>query len=307
MNILKLTPSCKDYLWGGSRLRSDFGIKSDLNPLAEAWVLSCHPDGPSYLADGTTLADYVTAHPGCLGTDCEKFEQFPILTKFIDAKNNLSIQVHPSNEYALKNEHQYGKTEMWYVLDCEPGAFLYYGFDHEISKAEFEERIKNNTLTEVLNAVPVHKGDCFFIPSGTLHAIRKGIVVAEIQQNSNCTYRLYDYDRLSNGKPRELHIKKSIDVIKCPYIEEKQDFKIIKKDNYDEKDLVKCEFYEVKKIDIHGEETFIQNKPFEIVSVIEGKGFINDFEIKKGDHFIIPFNYGEYKLKGNMELIISNI
>lgn len=111
MNILKLTPSCKDYLWGGSRLRSDFGIKSDLNPLAEAWVLSCHPDGPSYLADGTTLADYVTAHPGCLGTDCEKFEQFPILTKFIDAKNNLSIQVHPSNEYALKNEHQYGKTD----------------------------------------------------------------------------------------------------------------------------------------------------------------------------------------------------
>ena len=177
MNILKLTPSCKDYLWGGSRLRSDFGIKSDLNPLAEAWVLSCHPDGPSYLADGTTLADYVTAHPGCLGTDCEKFEQFPILTKFIDAKNNLSIQVHPSNEYALKNEHQYGKTEMWYVLDCEPGAFLYYGFDHEISKAEFEERIKNNTLTEVLNAVPVHKGACFFIPAGTLHAICKGIVM----------------------------------------------------------------------------------------------------------------------------------
>ena len=158
MNILKLTPSCKDYLWGGSRLRSDFGIKSDLNPLAEAWVLSCHPDGPSYLPDGTTLAEYIAAHPGCLGTDCEKFEQFPILIKFIDAKNNLSIQVHPSNEYALKNEHQYGKTEMWYVLDCEPGAYLYYGFDREISKEEFQERIKNNTLTEVLNAVPVHKG-----------------------------------------------------------------------------------------------------------------------------------------------------
>lgn len=157
MAILKLTPSCKDYLWGGSRLRTDFGIKSDLDPLAEAWVLSCHPDGPSYLSDGSTLADYVAAHPGCLGTDCAKFEQFPILTKFIDAKNNLSIQVHPSNDYALKNEHQYGKTEMWYVLDCEPGAFLYYGFDHEISKEEFAERIQNNTLTEVLNAVPVHK------------------------------------------------------------------------------------------------------------------------------------------------------
>ena len=122
MAILKLTPSCKDYLWGGSRLRTDFGIKSDLEPLAEAWVLSCHPDGPSYLPAGTTLADYVAAHPEALGTDCAKFEQFPVLTKFIDASKNLSIQVHPSNDYALKNEHQYGKTEMWYVLDCVPGA-----------------------------------------------------------------------------------------------------------------------------------------------------------------------------------------
>jgi hypothetical protein len=152
MPILKLTPSCKDYLWGGSRLRTDFGIQCDLDPLAEAWVLSCHPDGPSYLPDGTTLAAYIAAHPGCLGTDCDRFEQFPILTKFIDAKQNLSVQVHPSNEYALEKEHQYGKTEMWYVLDCVPGAYLYYGFTHEISKEEFAERIKNNTLTEVLNA-----------------------------------------------------------------------------------------------------------------------------------------------------------
>ena len=147
MAILKLTPSCQDYLWGGSRLRTDFGIKSDLEPLAEAWVLSCHPDGPSYLPDGTTLAAYIAAHPGCLGTDCDRFEQFPILTKFIDAKQNLSVQVHPSNDYALKNEHQYGKSEMWYVLDCVPGAYLYYGFTHEISKEEFAERIKNVFVT----------------------------------------------------------------------------------------------------------------------------------------------------------------
>ena len=213
MAILKLTPSCQDYLWGGSRLRTDFGIKSDLEPLAEAWVLSCHPDGPSYLPDGTTLADYAAAHPEALGTDCAKFEQFPILTKFIDASSNLSIQVHPSNDYALKNEHQYGKSEMWYVLDCVPGAYLYYGFTHEISKEEFAERIKNNTLTEVLNAVPVHKGDCFFIPSGTLHAICQGIVVAEVQQNSNVTYRVYDYGRVgADGKPRALHIEKALDV-----------------------------------------------------------------------------------------------
>ena len=215
MSILKLTPSCKDYLWGGSRLRTDFGVQSDLNPLAEAWVLSCHPDGPSYLPDGTMLADYLAAHPEAAGTDCKKFEMFPVLTKFIDAKNSISIQVHPSNEYALEHEHQYGKTEMWYVLDCEPGAFLYYGFDHEISREELEERIRNNTLTEVLNAVPVKKGDCFFIPSGTLHAICKGVVVAEVQQNSNVTYRVYDYGRVgADGKPRALHVKQALEVMR---------------------------------------------------------------------------------------------
>ena len=140
---------------------------------------------------------------------------FPVLTKFIDAKNSISIQVHPSNEYALEHEHQYGKTEMWYVLDCEPGAFLYYGFDHEISREELEERIRNNTLTEVLNAVPVKKGDCFFIPSGTLHAICKGVVVVEVQQNSNVTYRVYDYGRVgADGKPRALHVKQALEVMR---------------------------------------------------------------------------------------------
>ena len=167
--MLKLKPACKDYLWGGDKLRTDFGVESDLHPLAEAWVLSCHPDGPSVIVEGPvramTLAEYIAEQgKGILGADCEKFEDFPILTKLIDAKDNLSIQVHPSNEYALEHEHQYGKTEMWYILDCEPGAFLYYGFDHAITKEEFERRIQDNTLTEVLNAAPVHKGDVFFNP-----------------------------------------------------------------------------------------------------------------------------------------------
>ena len=213
MKTIQLTPSCKDYLWGGEKLRTEYGIQSELHPLSEAWMLSCHPDGPSYLPDGSTFQQYINTHPGCLGTHCEKFSEFPVLAKLIDAKKDLSIQVHPSNEYALEHEHQYGKTEMWYVLEAEPGASLYYGFTHEISKEEFERRIQDNTLTDVLNAVPVHKGDCFFIPSGTLHAIRKGIVVAEIQQNSNVTYRIYDYGRLgADGKPRQLHIPQALDV-----------------------------------------------------------------------------------------------
>lgn len=132
------------------------------------------------------------------------------MIKLIDAKDNLSIQIHPDNEFALRVEGEYGKTEMWYIVDCEPGAYLYYGFQKEISKAEFKERIENNTLLEVLNKVPVHKGDVFFISAGTLHAIGKGILIAEIQQNSNTTYRIYDYGRVgADGKPRQLHVEKA--------------------------------------------------------------------------------------------------
>ncbi len=301
MSILKLIPSCKDYLWGGSRLRTDFGVQSDLNPLAEAWVLSCHPDGPSYLPDGTTLADYLAAHPESAGTDCKKFEMFPILTKFIDAKNNLSIQVHPSNEYALEHEHQYGKTEMWYVLDCEPGAFLYYGFDHEISREELVERIQNNTLTEVLNAVPVHKGDCFFIPSGTLHAICKGIVVAEVQQNSNVTYRVYDYGRVgADGKPRALHVKQALDVMKRTPPEQ-HDFG---------PHLAKCDYFTVDVVEGNYTGTADETS-FVSLLITEGEGSLacggETVQAKKGDSFFIPAGSGAYALTGSCKALLTTV
>ena len=216
MGILKLKPGCKDYIWGGQRLKTDFGIQSGLNPLSEAWVLSCHPDGPSVLADGpdkgmTLRAWLDKAGKEALGTACEAFEDFPMLIKLIDAKKDLSIQVHPSDAYALEHEGQYGKTEMWVVLDAEPGASLYYGFDREVSLEEFSSRVSDGTLTEVLRKVPVKPGDVFFIPSGTLHAIGAGLVIAEIQQNSNVTYRVFDYGRLgADGKPRPLHVEKAL-------------------------------------------------------------------------------------------------
>ena len=175
MPILRLLPRCKDYLWGGEKLRTDFGIQSDLNPLAEAWILSCHPSGPSLMENRGTLQQYIDAHPGCLGTNCGKFKQFPILVKLIDSKDNLSIQVHPSDEYALANEGESGKTEMWYVLDCEPRAYLYYDFFHEVSWEEILSRIQNNTLAEVLHAVSVHKGDNFFIPLVRFTPFAKGL------------------------------------------------------------------------------------------------------------------------------------
>ncbi len=301
MPILKLIPSCKDYLWGGEKLRTDFGVQSDLKPLAEAWVLSCHPSGPSFLESGKTLQQYIDMYPGCLGTNCAGFKQFPVLVKLIDAKDNLSIQVHPSDEYALAHEGEYGKTEMWYVLDCEPGAYLYYGFSREISREEVVSRIQNNTLTEVLNAVPVHKGDSFFIPSGTLHAICKGIVIAEVQQNSNITYRVYDYGRVgADGKQRELHIEKALDVInrKPP---EKFDFG---------GKLAQCEYFTVSIVSggfsgIAGENSFVS------LLIVDGEGTLNCgneiLPVGKGDSLFLPAGSGGFRLEGHCQALMTII
>ncbi|GFI62391.1 mannose-6-phosphate isomerase ManA [Clostridiales bacterium] len=215
MAILKLKPSYKDYVWGGTRLITEFGKDFSGDRLAEAWELSCHPDGPSYVENGeytgSTLNEYILMEgKKVTGTKSRKYEQFPLLVKFIDAKDDLSIQVHPSDAFALENEGQYGKTEMWYIVDCEEGSSLYYGFSKEISKEEFVERIEKKTLLEVLNKVEVQKGDVLLIEPGTIHAIGKGNLIAEIQQNSNVTYRVYDYGRKgADGKERDLHIEKS--------------------------------------------------------------------------------------------------
>lgn len=299
METIKLTPACKDYLWGGEKLRQDYGIQSQLHPLAEAWVLSCHPDGPSVVATGPlagkTLPEYIQEKgPGCLGAGCEKFTDFPILAKFIDAKGDLSIQVHPSNEYALAHEHQFGKTEMWYVLDCEPGATLYYGFQHQISREEFQQRIPNNTLTEVLNAVPVEKGDLFFIPAGTLHAIRKGIVVAEIQQNSNVTYRIYDYGRVgADGKPRQLHIQQALEVTQRTPPQPDPDF---------HGHLAQCPYFTVDVMEGRftldcGPESFVS------VLVLEGTGALwegdESMSLRKGESLFIPAGAGQCRLEGD--------
>lgn len=301
MPIMRLKPSCKDYLWGGECLKAEFGVQSDLHPLAEAWVLSAHPDGPSYLEDGSTLADYLATHPEAAGTHCRKFEQFPILTKFIDAKNDLSIQVHPSDAYALEHEGQYGKTEVWYVLDAEPGAFLYYGFAHEITKEEFAKRIRENTLTEVLNAVPVKQGDVFFIPAGTLHAICKGIVIAEVQQNSNVTYRVYDYGRVgADGKPRALHVEKALDVtLRTPPV--KHDFG---------SHLAQGEYFTVDAKNGAFEDT-ADEKSFVSLLVTDGEGELTcggeTVVVKKGDSFFLPAGSGNYAVRGTCQTLVTRV
>ena len=216
---VKIRPVFQDYIWGGTYFRDHYhkDVPKDWQKIAESWELSVHPNGLSLIDSGEfknrTLKEYLKINgPKFLG---KRFDTctLPILFKLIDAKDNLSVQVHPSDDYARKYERQAGKTEMWYIIDAKPGSQLYYGFKKKIGKKEFAQRIKENTLTDVLNAVKVKPGDVFYIPAGTLHAIGKGILIAEIQQNSDLTYRIYDYGRLGNdGQPRELHVEKAMEV-----------------------------------------------------------------------------------------------
>ena len=218
MEPMKLKPAVKDYLWGGTRLREEYGVDAPLDKLAEAWMLSCHPQGEDLIENGRyqglTLTQAIKQMgAACLGTHAQKFAYFPILIKLIDAKDNLSVQVHPDDAYARRVEKEFGKTEAWYILDAEEGAELIYGFRREIGQEEFRRRIADGTLMEVVNRVPVKKGDLFFIEAGTLHAIGKGILLAEVQQNSNTTYRVYDYGRVGkDGKQRELHVDQAVEV-----------------------------------------------------------------------------------------------
>ena len=316
MYAMKLTAPCKDYIWGGTRLRDEYGKKSDADKIAESWELSCHKDGRSIIANGEyagkTLEEYIEKEgKSVLGTNCGRFEYFPILIKLIDAKDNLSVQVHPNNEYALRVEGEYGKTEMWYVVDAEEGAELLYGFKKEISRDEFAERIKNNTLLEVTNNVLVHKGDVFFIESGTLHAIGKGILIAEIQQNSNTTYRIYDYGRVGkDGKPRELHIEKACEVTKLipPTRPARPQGDTILKKGYSETLLASCEYFNVNKL-VVGTSAALEATAasFHSILVLDGSFTVGELELGKGDSCFIPAGFGKYELMGKGEVILTDI
>ena len=317
MYPLKLDPAFKDYIWGGTRLRDDFGKKCDFDKIAESWELSCHKDGASVIANGEfagkTLADYISENKSVLGKNCERFEQFPILIKLIDAKDNLSVQVHPNNEYAQRVEGEYGKTEMWYIVDCDPGAELLYGFKKEVTKEEFAERIQNNTLLEITQAVPVKKGDVFFIEAGTLHAIGKGILIAEIQQNSNTTYRIYDYGRVgADGKPRQLHIDKAVEVTKLCPAKPYPVTEPFSENGAVKRLLSKCEYFTVYSVDSDKEASFNADETsFHNILVLEGSPELKCgetiLELKKGDSVFVPAGCGEYSLTGAFKGVFTRI
>lgn len=313
MALLKLSPSYKSYLWGGRRLIEEYNKNYSGKILAESWELSCHPDGPSVIAEGRyagmTLSQYIEQKgKKILGVNCRRFQEFPILIKLIDARENLSVQVHPDNQYALAHEGQYGKTEMWYVIDSEESAYLYYGFKKKISKEEFLKRIKEETLLEVLHAVPVQKGDVLFIEAGTIHAIGKGILLAEIQQNSNVTYRVYDYGRVGpDGKKRDLHIEKALDVTeRIPVVRGKSSCPHI----------ASCNYFTVDKLNLDGTimnemSGVIGEEPFMSLLFLEGEGEIvcgqERTTYRKGDSFFLEARCGSYMISGRCEALVTTI
>lgn len=310
MYAMKILPAFKDYLWGGNRLESEFGFKSGFDKTAEAWILSSHADGDNVIENGEfkgeTLRNILSEHPEFIKKG--NTADFPILIKFIDAKDNLSIQVHPDEDYAVKNEGDHGKTEAWYILDADEDAELILGFKNIISKEELKEAVENDTILESVNSVKVKKGEIYFIPSGTMHAIGKGILICEIQQNSNVTYRLYDYGRLQNGKKRPLHVEKALDVL---------DFTPYQLDNsYDENadviNLVTCDIFILNKLNVKGEKSRIADEnSFVSLVCAEGNGTLtldgNAYDIKKGDSYFIPAQAGEFKISGNLSVFETKI
>ena len=320
-----LKPAAKDYLWGGQRLNDDFEKNIDMDPLAETWECSTHPDGPSVVSggefDGKLLIDVLKEHPEFWGKHCEALGELPILIKFIDAKADLSVQVHPSDDYAKKYENgQLGKTEMWYVLDAIKDSKLVYGLKHNCSKAVMRKAIEKGELEKHLQYVPIKKNDVFFIEAGTIHAIGAGALIAEIQENSNLTYRLYDYDRVDkNGNKRELHVDKALDVSNLNSIgEPRQAMRVLKyRPGVADELLCRCKYFEVYRMLINTERrqrvTYCSDElSFRVLLCYDGCGNISYrtedgrkeyIDIYKGDCIFVPANSGMLIFSGIMELL----
>jgi len=339
-NPLLLRPAGKDYLWGGKRLREEYGKDLDLKPLAETWECSIHPDGPSVVAvgdyAGKRLEEVLKEHPEWLGSrhysgendgsDAEEAvlkTELPILIKLIDAAKDLSVQVHPDDVYALVHENQLGKTEMWYVLDAKPGAKLVYGFAHDVTREQVLESLQNGTITDYLQQVPVHKNDVFFVQPGTVHAIGAGVLLAEIQENSNVTYRLFDYDRLDkNGCKRPLHVEKALEVMNLKRADSpRQQIRLMRYQPGSAREtLCRCRYFQVDRVLVTDRYRMrVENTSFQVLLVLEGELCIecmpedaaeqrdntqgNVLIVRKGDCIFVPAGMGELQVRGKGQLL----
>lgn len=314
-----LKPAGKDYLWGGTRLNDEFAKGIDLNPLAETWECSTHPDGPSMVASGRfagqTLAEVLDVHPEFLGSR-HPDGKFPLLIKFIDAKKNLSVQVHPDDDFARTHENgQNGKSEMWYVLDAQKGAKLVYGLQHDCTEQELRQAIADGTLMNHLQQVPIRKDDLFFIRAGTIHAIGAGALVAEIQENSNLTYRLYDYDRVGkDGQKRELHIDKALQVANLQSsAEPRQPLRVLKyRQGVASELLTRCKYFEVYRMLVNSERRQqvhyrADEVSFRVLLCVNGCGTIRfdggEITFYKGDCIFVPADSAVLTIHGQAQFL----
>ncbi len=315
-----LRPAAKSYLWGGSRLNDDFGKDIALSPLAETWECSTHPDGTSVLAEtGENLRDVLSAHPEYLGTHplatTGGRPELPILVKLIDARDDLSVQVHPDDAYALAHEDSLGKTEMWYVLAARAGAGLVYGFNRDMSPALVRRALGEGRITQYLNRVPVHKDDVFYIEAGIVHAIGAGTLIAEVQESSNLTYRLYDYDRKDkNGRTRPLHVDKALAVAQLhSSAAPRQPMRLLRFHRGRASELLtRCKYFQVERMLLNTEGRVLADfrtgsNSFHVLlctdgcGVLFGEGFMLNFF--KGDCIFVPADSIPLKLHGKAQLL----
>ena len=300
MELVKLKPGVKDYIWGGTYFKK-FNKGTSLDRVSECWELSVRDNDSSIIAsgkdEGKRLVDVLTKED--IGPVMDRFPYFPLLIKLIDAKENLSVQVHPSDDYALKYEQSFGKSEMWHIISADEGSGLYVGLNKDYTKEEIERALKEGSILNCLNFFKVKPGDTFVINPGTIHAIGAGVRLIEIQQNSNLTYRLYDYNRVDkDGHPRELHIKKALDVI------DYKQYKVVKSDN---ELLADNKYFTVKEVNFDKElEVNANERAFISFTFLEGEGLVDDIPYSKYDTFFLPHGK-KCLIKGKGKVVISTV
>ncbi len=305
-------PIFQERIWGGEELKT-FGYDIPSSKTGECWAFAAHDNGQSIAKNGSyagkTLRELWKSNRELFGGI--EGDRFPLLTKILDANDDLSVQVHPDDTYAFTHENgELGKTECWYIVDSKPGAEIILGHNAQ-SKEEFIQKVEDGKWDELLRKVSVKQGDFFFVPSGTIHAIGEGIVILETQQNSDTTYRVYDYDRTDdNGNKRELHITKSIEVSTIPHQASEVETEVTQTEDLTITTFVRDRYFTVQKWSLSGKTTLQQDQPFQLVSVLDGDGALTisnsgTYDFKKGDHFLLPANLGEFSLEGNCECIVS--
>ncbi|MGG3693743.1 mannose-6-phosphate isomerase, class I [Heyndrickxia ginsengihumi] len=314
MNMpLFLEPVFQERIWGGTALRDQFGYEIPSDHTGECWAISAHPNGPSVVKNGAfagkTLQQLWQEQPQLFGHYPTKV--FPLLTKILDANSDLSVQVHPNDEYANTYENgELGKTECWYIIDCKEGAELIYGH-HAQSKDELIALIREGKWNDLLRKVSIKPGDFFYVPSGTIHALCEGTLVLETQQSSDTTYRVYDYDRTDDkGNKRELHLDKAIDVSTVPHQDAEVQFDVDKQQGVNITTFVKEKYFTVYKWEVDGSAQLIQDQPFQLVSIISGEGMLTvdgqSFPLEKGMHFILTADESKFLIEGKLTAIVSH-